>query len=1311
MLGKRHAKAVRSVSGRLEFEMLEPRALMSATSLLPESASAVQSAMPSTTSSQVASIAMATAEVLSIEDWVHSLNESQYYLLAPDQVQYLTAGQLRGMQRPEYFKLWPDASQAALTASQVQLLDIDALGISQLNSQQIGALTISQIQATTFGEFDLLLPGQVPNLTAAQIQSIPHQGYLASWSTSARAALTKTQVQNLNIATIGVSLLTFQQIAWLTVPQIQSVWYSELNLLQPSQIPSLTAAQIQAIPHQGYLAAWSTLARAALTAPQVQNLNISTIGINLLTPQQIAWLTVPQIQATWYSQFELLQPSQIPNLTAGQIQAIPHKGYFSTWSAASRAALTASQIPNLNVSTIGIDLLTSQQIAWLTVPQIQSTGYAEFHLLQPWQIPFLTTAQIQSIPHQDYLDDWSVIARASLTKSQVQNLNIATIGISLLTVQQIAWLTAPQIQATWYSQFNLLQPWQVPFLSTVQIQSIPHRGYFEAWSELARSALTKLQLQNLNIGTIGLALLTPQQIGWLTPQQIQSIGYQDIPRLYASQIPTLTTQQIASIPSGTFLSDLPEVLQRSLTRTQILALPLKIWAEYGFEPTPPTNYVPVVDRMMGENGMPMLPFMVDEENRLMALVPSQAATNVAKSSGAWSNPATWSNGRVPTAGAKVFIPEGISVVFDSYMTQAIGTLRIDGTLAFAVDRNTQLKADTIVVSMMGALNIGTVDRPIQDNVSANVLIADNGPINTVWDPYLLSRGLISLGQVRMYGKTVTPYANLAVEPKTGDATLYLKEVPVNWQVGDTLVIAGTDDRAMNAGAEERTILAINGSVVTIEPLQRDHIAPAGIGATIQVANLARNVTFNAEDDSVIAERPHLMFMHNPDVELHNIGVYGYGRTDKSQSINDPRVVNGVLQPGTGTNVRARYAIHFHHAGVDPMMNPAIVEGSVVVGSPGWGYVNHQSNVNFVDNVAYGVYGASFVTEDGNEIGLMQDNLALSTLGAYGDVESRAANHDFGFNGNGFWLQGPGVAVVGNIAAGSRGAGFVVYMSSTKTLFDAINLDNPSLAGGQKAVPLGSVPFERFDHNTAYAANTGLDVWREGQVMTDGLTVFESFFGWNLWSYGVSFHYSGQLLLRNSRLFGDLEAYTGNAVDANFLCHDIYVENLYADGFNEGFHAPVRRAAAVNGGFIKAVVGVYVEKGHSDNRRIAVNHVQFGSLTAAQLQGRTQYDVYLTGPYDFTPYPARKPDSLFSEDRVMFTPYGTAVAIRLYYLEQAANFVPFPSAAASGFVPNEYLNKTNQQLRDLYGVVYRGGLVPANAYKLARMNGWGLAGFR
>src|SRR5690606_11893091 len=105
--------------------------------------------------------------------------------------------------------------------------------------------------------------------------------------------------------------------------------------------------------------------------------------------------------------------------------------------------------------------------------------------------------------------------------------------------------------------------------------------------------------------------------------------------------------------------------------------------------------------------------------------------------------------------------------------------------------------------------------------------------------------------------------------------------------------------------------------------------------------------------------PHLVFFHNPNVAIENISVEGFGRTDKSQRINDPVVVNGVLQAGTGLNPRARYAMHFHHTGVNPANAPATVRGSVVLGSPGWGYVNHSSNVEFVDNVAYGVYGSSF----------------------------------------------------------------------------------------------------------------------------------------------------------------------------------------------------------------------------------------------------------------------------------------------------------------------------------------------------------------
>ena len=101
-----------------------------------------------------------------------------------------------------------------------------------------------------------------------------------------------------------------------------------------------------------------------------------------------------------------------------------------------------------------------------------------------------------------------------------------------------------------------------------------------------------------------------------------------------------------------------------------------------------------------------------------------------------------------------------------------------------------------------------------------------------------------------------------------------------------------------------------------------------------------------------------------------------------------------------------------------------MRGSVVIGSPGWGFVNHSSNVEFVENVAYGVYGSSFASEDGNEIGLMQANLSISADGSSDPIGARMDIHDFGFNGHGYWLQGPGVKMISNISAGSSGPGFL-----------------------------------------------------------------------------------------------------------------------------------------------------------------------------------------------------------------------------------------------------------------------------------------------
>ncbi|HYR59334.1 MAG TPA: G8 domain-containing protein, partial [Chthoniobacteraceae bacterium] len=59
-------------------------------------------------------------------------------------------------------------------------------------------------------------------------------------------------------------------------------------------------------------------------------------------------------------------------------------------------------------------------------------------------------------------------------------------------------------------------------------------------------------------------------------------------------------------------------------------------------------------------------------------------------SGPWSAPSTWSDGKIPGAGAKVQIRSGHSVVYDVSSTQPIRAIFVAGTLTFARDRDTEL---------------------------------------------------------------------------------------------------------------------------------------------------------------------------------------------------------------------------------------------------------------------------------------------------------------------------------------------------------------------------------------------------------------------------------------------------------------------------------------------------------------------------------------------------------------------------------------------------------------------------------------------
>ncbi len=1228
---------------------------------------------------------------------LQTLDYLQFKYLGPTQVPALLPAQIATIPNPGTFTQWSVASRAALTQPQVRALRAGPVRIELLTPVQVSWLTAPQIQTLEYWDFRFLAPSQIPTLTTAQIDGIPSVGAFLGIPAASRAALIASQIQALDVSTMPLDYLTAAQISWLAPFQIHTLGLQQFKFLGPAQIPYLLPSQIATIPDPGTFTQWSEASRAALTQSQIQALRVGPVRIELLSPLQVSWLTAAQIQTLEYWDFRFLAPSQFPILTPAQIAGIPSVGAFLGIPAASRAALIASQIQALDVSTMPLELLTATQISWLAPNQVRTLGIQQFKFLGPAQIPNLLPSQIAAIPDPGTFTQWSEASRAALTQSQIQALRVGPVRIELLTPLQVSWLTVAQIQTLIYWDFRFLAPAQIPSLTSAQVASLPSIGIFGGLSAAARAALTAPQIQAINVAIMPLDMLTTQQIGWLTPAQVQSLDSGQFERLTPAQIKYISTAQMAALPADYYVRNWSDLQLGELTQAQILAMPYRVFMVFSGmreEYLPPSTYVPAT-----QGGHHDLDAPSAEANQFLNLVPIQAATHISVGSGNWSDPAVWHNGVVPGANARVVVAAGTNVRFDGYSNTAIFTLRIDGTLEFATNRDTLLKVDTVVVTTHGALHIGTETAPIADNVTARILIADNGPINTAWDPYLWSRGVVSRGELRIYGKTVTPFTAVTNELVAGATTLTLGSIPVGWQVGDELVIGGTNSYTDDFGADRVRIRAISGVTVTVDPLRYSHQTPAGQGLFIYVANMSRNIQFSAEGSPVALQRPHFAQVHNPDAIIENLGVYGFGRTNKDAPINSSVVINGALKPGTGTNPRARYAIHFHHTGVNPAVAPATIRGSLVVDSPGWAYVNHSSNVVMENNVSFGALGAGFVGEDGNEIGVMRGNLAMNAVGSGEHLLGREDDHDFGHGGHGYWFQGPGIDVTANISIGSREAAFAYLPQSSKVLFDAVNMTDPSLAAGHAAVPVGVVPLKRFDGNIAISSKSGLEIWHHMTLMPAGQTIINRFTSWNNRYAGIDLLYAGNVTVTSPKLLGN-EYFSGVGISTNRLTHDVTIVSPYITGFEIGIDVPVRQNTYIMGGYISAVQGLLIEKGYDTVRKANIGGIAFAAPTADQLRGRTYYAVYATAAYDFysPEFLGRRIDSLFSQDDIKISFRG-ARPVQLYFVEQDPYYVAFPSAIAAGHVPQQYIDKTNQALRSEFGVSLAGGFPPATAYAI------------
>src|SRR5262245_33631238 len=212
------------------------------------------------------------------------------------------------------------------------------------------------------------------------------------------------------------------------------------------------------------------------------------------------------------------------------------------------------------------------------------------------------------------------------------------------------------------------------------------------------------------------------------------------------------------------------------------------------------------------------------------LVPDSAPTFLSVPSSTpekWSDPNTWryvgpalADGAIPSpipsVGANVLISAGSVVIVDASFNTPLHTIRDDGTLRFDPHANTLLMVDTLIAAPSGVFQMGTdpsqpdalsptgIGERIEAGKSAKVIFADTGPIDLAWDPLQFSRGLVSHGEVSIFGSTVTSYEQLAVDAKATDKTLVLADAPTGWKAGDRVVLTGstaTNSKGVNRDEE------------------------------------------------------------------------------------------------------------------------------------------------------------------------------------------------------------------------------------------------------------------------------------------------------------------------------------------------------------------------------------------------------------------------------------------------------------------------------------------------------------------------------
>ncbi len=447
--------------------------------------------------------------------------------------------------------------------------------------------------------------------------------------------------------------------------------------------------------------------------------------------------------------------------------------------------------------------------------------------------------------------------------------------------------------------------------------------------------------------------------------------------------------------------------------------------------------------------------------------------------GIWSDPSIWPNGMIPNSSDDVIIPADLSLILLGECSAK--SIRVFGELSAYTNQSQgssfQLSAEYILVTgVSGRFSIGTSNEPYLGESTITLTGArDTDNIMGMGDKFLIAT---NEAQIELHGSEKKSWTQLSITAEQGANTMSFKE-PVDWEIGDEIIIASSEQDQNQA--EQKTIVAIssNGQTITLDsPLNYRHFAEIQnytngksgsalrqwtVDYRTEVGLLSRNIKIQGDASSSLSGYGgHIMIMpsavfRGENIELHRMG----------QSF-----------------LLARYPIHWH---INGDISGEYLKNSTIHESYNRGVVIHGSNNGVIENnVVFNIWGSAIFLEDGVETGnQIKSNLVLGVhvpphapenldftantlLGGQNNplgIVPSDYQQDLGrvFGPSAFWITNADNVFEDNVVAGSHGVGFWYGLPLAPT----------GLASGNVLVKPREIPITSFKGNRAHSVATGL----------------------------------------------------------------------------------------------------------------------------------------------------------------------------------------------------------------------------------------------